>query len=100
MKPFNREDMVQEATLEIEKFAPRNSHIEVDVKEDPVGHFSTNIKLQTKNRTFFAKKEDIYFYKSFSKALRALKNQLAKKRFNHVHQHVSLKTSNNAFYKV
>ena len=91
MKPFNREDMVQEAAQEIEKFAPKNSHIEIDIKEDPVGHYSTNIKLQTKYKTFFAKKHDVYFYKSFSRALRALKAQLQKKRPNHVHQHAGLK---------
>lgn len=93
MKPFNREDMVQEATLEIEKIAPRNSHIEIDVKEDPIGHFSTNIKLQTKYKTFFAKKEGDYFYASFSRALKAIKTQLQKRRINHVHHHVSLKNT-------
>jgi ribosome-associated translation inhibitor RaiA len=93
MKPFKREDMIQEATLEIEKFAPKNSEIEVDVKEDPVGHFSTNIKLKTKKRTFFAKKEGDYFYASFSKALRAIKMQLQKKRVNHVHAHIGLKNT-------
>jgi ribosome-associated translation inhibitor RaiA len=93
MKPFKREDMIQEATLEIEKFAPKNSEIEVDVKEDPVGHFSTNITLKSKKRTFFAKKEGDYFYTSFSKALRAIKIQLQKKRVNHVHAHTGLKNT-------
>ena len=93
MKPFNTEDMVNEATLEIEKIAPRNSHIEIDVKEDPAGHFSTNIKLQTKQRTYFAKKDDTFLYRSFSKAIRAIKAQVQKKRMNHVHQHVSLKNT-------
>ena len=93
MKPFNTEDMVNEATSEIEKIAPRNSHIEIDVKEDPAGHFSTNIKLQTKQRTYFAKKDDTFLYRSFSKAIRAIKAQVQKKRTNHVHQHVSLKNT-------
>lgn len=91
MKTFNTEEMVNEATSEIEKFAPKNSQVEIDVKEDPVGHFSTHIKLQTKYKTYFAKKEDTFLYKSFSKALRAIKTQVQKKRANHLHQQFSLK---------
>ncbi len=93
MKTFNTAEMVSEATSEIEKIAPRNSHVEIDVKEDPAGHFSTNIKLQTKTRTYFAKKEDMFLYRSFSKALRAIKAQIQKKRVSHVHGHASLKNS-------
>lgn len=83
--------MVQEATSEIEKIAPKNSHVEIDVREDPVGHFSTHIKLSTKTKTYFAKKEDTFLYRSFSKALRAIKMQIQKKRLNHVHNQVGLK---------
>lgn len=93
MKKMNANEMINEATLEIEKIAPRNSHVEIDVKEDPIGHFSTYIKLQTKYRTYFAKKEDIFLYKSFNKALKALKSQLEKKRSQHIHSHMSLKNS-------
>lgn len=91
MKTLNTENLLQDATLEIEKFAPKNSQLEIDVKEDPVGHFSTNIKLTTKYRTYFAKKEDTFLYKSFNKALRALKTQLQKKRSRHLHHQISLK---------
>lgn len=91
MKKFKPEEMVRDATDEIEKIAPRNSVIDIDVKEDPVGHYSTNIKLHTKKHTYFVKKEDDFLYKSFTKALRALKAQLGKKRINHLHQTVSLK---------
>lgn len=91
MKTFNTEEMVQEATSEIEKIAPKNSHVEIDVREDPVGHFSTHIKLSTKTKTYFAKKEDTFLYRSFSKALRAIKMQIQKKRLNHVHNQVGLK---------
>lgn len=91
MKSFNTEEMVNEAASEIEKIAPRNSQVEIDVKEDPAGHFSTNIKLKTKYRTYFVKKEDIFLYKSFSKAIRAIKVQLQKKRSNHMHDQVGLK---------
>ena len=83
MKTLNTQDMVQEAVSEIEKFAPKNSHVAIDVKEDPVGNFSTHIRLQTKYRTYFAKKEDIFLYKSFNKAMKAIKAQLQKKRINH-----------------
>lgn len=93
MKPFNTEDMVSEAASEIERIAPRNSQVEIDVVEDPAGHFSTHIKLHTKARTYFAKKDDIFLYKSFSKAIRAIKAQIQKKRTNHLHGHVSLKNS-------
>lgn len=93
MKPFNTEDMVSEAAAEIEKIAPRNSVVEIDVKEDPAGHFSTNIKLQTKYRTYFAKKDDTFLYRSFSKAIRAIKAQIQKKRTNHLHGQVSLKNT-------
>ena len=91
MKTFNTDEMVSEATSEIEKIAPRNSQIEIDVREDPVGHFSTHIKLSTKTKTYFAKKEDMFLYKSFSKAIRAIKVQLAKKRSNRMHDQIGLK---------
>lgn len=80
---LNTQDLVQDAVSEIEKFAPKHSHVEIDVKEDPIGHYSTNIRLDTKQRTYFAKKEDMFMYKSFSKALRAIKAQLQKKRAHH-----------------
>jgi ribosome-associated translation inhibitor RaiA len=91
IKSFSTEEMVSEATSEIEKIAPRHSHVEIDVKEDPQGHFSTNIKLQTKYKTYFARKDDAFLYKSFTKALRALKAQVKKRRTNHIHEQVSIK---------
>lgn len=83
MKTLYTQEMVKEAVSEIEKFAPKNSHVEIDVKEDPVGTFSTHIRLDTKQKTYFAKKEDMFLYRSFSKAVRALKAQLQKRRVNH-----------------
>ncbi len=91
MKTFNTDSMVSEATSEIEKIAPKNSQIEIDVVEDPVGHFSTHIKLVTKTKTYFAKKDDLFLYRSFSKAIRAIKMQLSKKRTSHIHDQVGLK---------
>ncbi len=93
MKRLNATEMINDAAVELEKLAPKNSQLEIDVKEDPAGHFSTHVKLQTKYRTYFAKKEDAFLYKSFSKAIKAIKAQLEKKRNRHIHGHVSLKHS-------
>lgn len=83
MKTLNTQELVQGAVSEIEKFAPKNSHVEIDVKEDPVGNFSTHILLKTPYHTYFVKKEDMFLYRSFNKAIRAIKIQLKKKRMNH-----------------
>lgn len=77
MKRLNHQTLVVDAVKELEKFAPKNSAIEVDIKEEG-GHYFTKIKLKTKNKTYFAKKEDLFFYKSFNKALKAIKAQLSK----------------------
>lgn len=68
MKRLNHKSLVEDAVTELEKFAPKNSAIEVDIKEEG-GHYFTKIKLRTKNKTYFAKKEDLFFYKSFSKEI-------------------------------
>lgn len=94
MKNYSPAELVNEVRAEIERIAPSNSEIDVLITEDPVGHFSTNLKIQTRTHTYFVKKEDDYLYKSLTKALRALKAQLGKKRFNHVHQTVSLRNVN------
>ena len=91
MKPFKTQDVLEDVTSEIEKIAPKNSEIEIEVKEDPIGNFSTHIILHTKAKTYFAKKDDTFLYRSFSKAIRAIKMQLQKKRVNHVHDQVGLK---------
>ena len=90
MKSLNTKDLVQEAESEIQRIAPKNSLVDIDVIEDPVGHFSTHIKLVTKTKTYFAKKDDLFLYKSFSKALKAIKAQIAKKRNNRMHRQVGL----------
>ena len=91
MKKVKLNRLLDYGSQEIEKIAPRNSQIEIDVKEDPVGHFSTHIKLITKYKTFFAKKDDAFLYRSFSKAIKAIKSQIDKKRIDHIHSHMSLK---------
>lgn len=83
MKNLSTQDLIQNAVNEIEKFAPKNSHVEVDVKEDPIGNFSTHIRVDTNQKTYFVKKDDMFLYRSFSKALRALKAQIQKKKPNH-----------------
>ena len=90
MKSLNTKDLVQEAESEIQRIAPKNSLVDIDVIEDPAGHFSTHIKLVTKTKTYFAKKDDLFLYKSFSKALKAIKAQIAKKRNNRMHRQVGL----------
>lgn len=91
MKPFKTQDLMSEATSEIEKIAPKNSEVEIEIKEDPIGVFSTHIKLHTKAKTYFAKKDDLFLYRSIYKAIRAIKAQIKKKRINHVHERMSLK---------
>lgn len=91
MKPFKTQDVLNDVTSEIEKIAPRNSEIEIEVKEDPKGIFSTHIILHTKAKTYFAKKEDSFLNKSLYKAIRAIKAQIKKKRVNHLHKQFSLK---------
>ena len=90
MKSLNTKDLVQEAESEIQRIAPKNSLVDIDVIEDPAGHFSTHIKLVTKTKTYFAKKDDLFLYKSFAKALKAMKAQIAKKRNNRMHRQVGL----------
>ena len=90
MKSLNTKDLVQEAESEIQRIAPKNSLVDIDVIEDPAGHFSTHIKLVTKTKTYFAKKDDLFLYKSFSKALKAMKAQIAKKRTNRMHRQVGI----------
>lgn len=89
MKDLSTENLIQTATYEIEKVAPKNSQVEIDIKEDPVGNFRTNIKLITRSKTYFSKKEDTFMYKSLTKALRALKAQISKKRTFHSSAHLN-----------
>lgn len=83
MKSFNSHEMVNGAISEIEKFVPSKSHVEIEVKEDPIGNFKTLIKVKTKNKIYIAKKEDMYLYKSFTKAMRAIKAQVEKRNKHH-----------------
>lgn len=83
MRNQDTQEMVQEGMEEIEKMAPQCSHVEIDVVEDPAGNFRTHILLSTKHKNYFAKKEDIFVYKSFAKAMRAIKAQIHKKKFPH-----------------
>lgn len=83
MKTLNKQELIRGAEEEIMKFAPKKSHVEIDVIEDPVGNFSTHILLITKAKTYFTKKEDMFLYRSFNKAVRAIKAQVQKKRPNH-----------------
>jgi ribosome-associated translation inhibitor RaiA len=83
MKENKAKRLVDYGVEEVEKIAPDNSQIEVDVKEDPVGHYSSLIKIKAKHKIFFVKKESDSMYESFHKALRALRSQIAKKKMSH-----------------
>ena len=75
--------MVDYGISELERVAPNNAEIEVDVKEDPVGHYSALIKVKANHKVYFIKKEADSMYDSFHKAVRALKVQLSKHKNNH-----------------
>lgn len=83
MKNLNDKVMLAEAVQEIEKIAPRNSQVEIEVEENRKGIFCTHIKLVTKNHIYFAKKEDSFLNKSFYKAMRAIKAQVKKNKVEH-----------------
>jgi hypothetical protein len=83
MKSLNEKEMRVEAAQEIGKIAPRHSEVEIAVEEDRRGIFSTHIRLITKQRTYFAKKEDSFLNKSFYKAVRAIKAQVKKNKVDH-----------------
>jgi hypothetical protein len=83
MKNLNEKEMRAEAVLEIEKIAPKHSEVEIDVEESRRGVFSTHIRLITKQKIYFAKKEDSFLNKSFYKAMRAIKAQVKKNKTAH-----------------
>jgi len=83
MKTLNTQEMIQGAVDELKRYAPRNAKIDIEVREDPVGNFATHILVQGSHHTYFSKKEDMFLYRSFNKAMRAIKAQLARKRVTH-----------------
>jgi ribosome-associated translation inhibitor RaiA len=83
VKNLNQQVLLEEAREEMRKIAPRHSEIEVDVQENKHGVFSTHIRLITKQKIYFAKKDDLFLYKSFHKAVRAIKAQVRKNKVGH-----------------
>ena len=83
MKNLREKEMMEEAVHEIEKIAPRHAEVEIEVQENPRGCFSTHIKLITKQKIYFAKKEDSFLNRSFYKAMRAIKAQVKKNKMDH-----------------
>ena len=75
--------MVDFGVHEIERVAPENSQIELDVREDSSGEFYAQIKVKAKSKVYFVKKHSKSMYDSFHKAMRALKAQLAKNKDHH-----------------
>ena len=83
MKNLSKKEMLVEAVQEIEKIAPRHSEVEIDVEKNRRGIFCTHIRLITKQKIYFAKKEDSFLNKSFYKAMRAIKAQIKKNKVEH-----------------
>ena len=83
MKSLRVKDLVHEGVEELEKIAPKDSHVEIDVIEDPPGHFSTHILLKTKFKTYFARKDATFIWESFHKAMKAVKTQMRKRKIKH-----------------
>jgi hypothetical protein len=83
MKNLSKIEMEIEAIQEIEKLAPKNSGIDVDVEKNRKGIFCTHIRLITKKKIYFAKKEDSFLNKSLYKAIRAIKAQVQKNKVDH-----------------
>lgn len=83
MKNLNDLEMLEDAVQEIEKLAPKHAEIAIDVEENRKGIFCTHIRLITKQKTYFVKKEDSLINKSFYKAMRAIKTQIKKNKVDH-----------------
>lgn len=83
MNAEKKNRLIEYGLQEVEKIAPENSQIEVEVKEGPIGHFYSLIKIKLPHKMLFVKKEGESMYESFHKALRALRSQLARKKDNH-----------------
>ncbi len=83
MKNIIEKEMRDEAIEEIVKIAPKHAEVEIDVEETRKGIFCTHIKLITKQKIYFAKKEDSFLNKSFYKAMRAIKTQVKKNKTDH-----------------
>ena len=90
MKNLNEKITVEAAIEEIQKIAPKHSEVSVDMEKSKKGIFCTNIKLVTKKKVYFAKKEDNLLNKSFYKAMRAIKAQVKKNKVNHHTEKYSL----------
>jgi ribosome-associated translation inhibitor RaiA len=92
MKNLKATELVNAGVAELSKIAPKNAEIEIDVKEDPIGHYATHVKIKTKFKTYFAKKEDDSFVVSLHKAMRALKSQIKKQSVIHRHRKIQFES--------
>jgi ribosome-associated translation inhibitor RaiA len=71
--------LVNFAINELQRIAPANAEIKVDVKERD-GHFVAQLKVHANHKIFFAKKIGDDMYDSFHKAMKAMKAQLIKEK--------------------
>jgi ribosome-associated translation inhibitor RaiA len=83
MRNVKLDRMINYGVEEIERVAPFNSMVELDVKEVARGHFFAFIKVKVNHKLYIARKEGKDMYEGFHKALKALKAQLAKNKVNH-----------------
>lgn len=67
---------------ELQRIAPANAEVKVDVRENADGHYMAELKVLANHKVFFAKKEGESMYECFHKAMKALKAQLLKEKKN------------------
>lgn len=71
--------LVNFAMNELQRIAPANAKIKVDVREHD-GHFVAQLKIFANHKVFFAKKVGDDMYDCFHKAMKAMKAQLVKEK--------------------
>lgn len=74
--------LVNFALNELQRIAPANAEVKVDVREDANGRYFAQLKVLANHKVFFAKKEGESMYDSFHKAMKAVKAQLLKEKKN------------------
>jgi ribosome-associated translation inhibitor RaiA len=70
------------ALNELQRIAPANAEVKVEVRENPDGHCFAQLKVLANHKVFFAKKEGDSLYESFHKAMKAIKAQLIREKKN------------------
>lgn len=74
--------LVNFALNELQRIAPANAEVKVDVRENANGRYFAQLKVLANHKVFFAKKEGESMYDCFHKAMKAVKAQLVKEKKN------------------